>query len=451
MKNSEISFGFVVGTTSLAFVVSQLDVSIVNVALPQIGKSFAADVSTLHWIVDAYTIAVAVLMLSAGGMGDLLGSKRLFQLGLLIFGLASVGCAIAWSPFGLIGFRTLQGMGSAIMIPSSLSILNHTFAGEPALRARAVSFWTAAGGVSIATGPVLGGLLLQVSNWRLIFLVNLPICLVGLLCSIRLKESPKNERRGFDIPGQFIWLLSITAFIAALIEWPHAGANSPLIYGAFMFSSSLFGLFLWREKIAQAPILPLDLFKSSNFKVLIGLGMVLNGTYYGTVFIVSLYLQEVLHYSSLAAGMAFLPLTGGFIISNLTSAKLMEIYGLRVPIVAGLLIYAMGYGCLLIAGPTTPYWKLLVPFLALPLGMGLAVPAMTTGTLATVVPNRSGIASAVLNTLRQAAGAVGVAVFGAMATGGWAAILRAITVGSMMAGVCVLLYTLLVFTHLKNE
>ena len=147
-----LSFGFIVGTASLAFVVSQLDVSIVNIALPQISRSFSAGVSSLQWIVDAYTIAFAVLMLSAGGMSDLLGSKRLFQLGLLVFCIASMGCGISWSPLSLIAFRVLQGMGSAIMIPSSLSILNQSFSHEPQNRARAVALWTAAGGVSIAAG-----------------------------------------------------------------------------------------------------------------------------------------------------------------------------------------------------------------------------------------------------------------------------------------------------------
>ncbi|MDB5087581.1 MAG: transporter, partial [Mucilaginibacter sp.] len=148
-KNT-LSFAFVVGTTSLAFVVSQLDVSIVNIALPQISKSFAADISELQWIVDAYTIAFAVLMLSAGGMGDLLGSKRLFTIGMIVFGVASAGCGLSWSAISLICFRVLQGIGAAIMIPSSLSILKQNFAHDNVKRGRAVALWTAAGGLSIA-------------------------------------------------------------------------------------------------------------------------------------------------------------------------------------------------------------------------------------------------------------------------------------------------------------
>lgn len=450
MKKTKTSFWFIIFTTSLAFVVSQLDVSIVNVAVPQIGRSFSANISTLQWIVDAYTIAFAVLMLSAGGMSDLLGSKRLFQIGLLLFGLASVGCGLAWSPLALIGFRALQGLGSATMIPSSLSILNNTFSAEPKLRARAVAYWTAGGAISIAAGPVVGGLLLNISSWRLIFLVNIPICLAGLLLSAYLPDSQKSKSRGFDVPGQFIWMIALTVFIAAMIEWHTLGPHSPLIYGGIIFSLLMLGLFIWRERVAAAPILPLDLFSSKNFNLFIGLGMSLNWVYYGLVFVLSLYLQQVLHYSAFQAGLAFLPLTGGFLISNLASGFLMERYGIRVPILLGLVVFAFGCVCLLLATAETPYWHLLLPFFGLPFGMGVAVPAMTTGTLATVSANRSGIASAVLNTTRQAAGAVGVAVFGTMAGGGSGSIVKAITQIAIIAAAFMLIYAILVFKSLKE-
>jgi DHA2 family methylenomycin A resistance protein-like MFS transporter len=444
------TFAFIVGTTSLAFVVSQLDVSIVNVALPEIGRSFGARISTLQWVVDAYTIAFAVFMLSAGGLSDLLGAKRLFQLGLLVFTLASAGCGIAWSPLALILFRVVQGMGSAIMIPSSLSILNHSFADDPDERAHAVALWTAAGGVSIAAGPVLGGLLLHVGSWRWIFFVNLPIGLLGLLCSIRLKESGTSEHRGFDIPGQSLWMLALTALIAGIIEWHEAAIGRGYIYGAIAFSIIMLALFLVREKRAASPILPLTLFTSRNFNLLIGLGMILNGSYYGMVFVLSLYLQNVLGYSGLLAGLAFLPLTGSFIISNLVSSTLIRRFGIRIPIVYGLLISTVGFALLVLAKQDAPYWVLLPAFFSLPLGMGTAVPAMTTGVLATVERNRSGIASAVLNTTRQAAGAVGVAVFGAMAVGGPAAIVRAITESALISAGTMLVYFLVIVKNLKN-
>lgn len=450
IKGKALSFGFVVGTASLAFVVSQLDVSIVNIALPQISKSLSAGVSSLQWIVDAYTIAFAVLMLSAGGMSDLLGSKRIFQLGLLVFGLASMGCGLSWSPFSLIVFRVLQGMGSAIMIPSSLSILNQSFSHEPTNRARAVALWTAAGGVSIAAGPILGGILLHFSSWRMIFFVNLPICLFAIICSARLHDNERQPSRGFDLPGQFTWMLALTAFIAAIIEWHHLGGKHPLIYGGIIFSICLLGLFLWIEKKAKSPILPLDLFKVSNFNILIGLGMLLNGAYYGTIFVLSLYLQQVLHYTSLTAGMAFLPLTAGFIISNLISGRVIAKFGTRVPILIGVAVFITGFVFLLIAKADTPYWELFIPFITIPLGMGLAVPAMTTGILSTVDKARSGIASAVLNTTRQAAGAIGVAVFGAMTNGDAQAIVHAIMISAIISAGGLLIYGVLIFKYLKK-
>lgn len=444
------SFGFIVGTASLAFVVSQLDVSIVNVALPQISKSFSAGISALQWIVDAYTIAFAVFMLSAGGMSDLLGSKRIFQLGLLIFGVASLGCGISWSTVSLIGFRVLQGMGSAIMIPSSLSIINHNFSHQPHNRARAVALWTAAGGVAMAAGPILGGLLMHISNWRMIFFVNLPICAAGILCSFKLVTNGRKPNKGFDLPGQFTWMLALTALIASIIEWHHLGPEHPLIYGGVIFSIIALIIFLRIERKAKAPILPLDLFKKSNFNFLVGLGMLFNGAYYGTIFILSLYLQQVLHYSSISAGLGFLPLTAGFILSNLVSSKVMAKFGTRVPILIGVGIFVTGFIMLLIAKDNTPYWQLFIPFFTIPLGMGLAVPAMTTGILSTVDKTRSGIASAVLNTTRQAAGAIGVAVFGAMTNGGASAIVHAISISAIISAGGLLIYGVLIYKYLKT-
>lgn len=444
-------FAFVVGTTSVAFVVSQLDVSIVNIALPEISRSFGVGISALQWIVDAYTIAFAALMLSAGSMGDLLGSKRAFRYGLLVFGIASIGCGLSWNPFSLIGFRALQGIGAAIMIPSSLSILNQAFSHDKSKRARAVAAWTAAGGVSIAAGPILGGFLIHISNWRLIFLVNIPICLIGILLSTRLSESERHPGKGFDIPGQLVWMFALTALIAAIIEWHDLGIRHPFIYGSLLFSVIMTIWFFRIERGAAAPVLPLELFNSSSFNVLIILGIVLNNAYYGTVFVLSLYLQNVLHYSSLAAGLAFLPLTAGFIVSNLVSGRLMARFGTRFPVLLGLLIGTAGFAGLLLVKADTPYWQLFIPFITIPMGMGLSVPAMTTGILASVPKTRSGTASAVLNTTRQAAGAMGVAIFGAMAHGGPSATVHAITLSAAIC-VCSLLCSAgLIFRYLQSS
>lgn len=447
-SGKDLSFGYIVTTTSLAFVVSQLDVSIVNIALPSIANAFSADISSLQWIADAYTVAFAALMLSAGGMSDRLGSRRVFQFGLLLFGLASTGCGLAWNTGSLIAFRALQGIGAATMIPSSLSILNQAFSHQADQRARAVALWTMAGGISIAAGPILGGLFIHFSNWRLIFIVNIPICLVGLLLSARLNESERHPHQGLDIPGQLLWMLALTALIMGIIEWHTLGIHDPLIIGCLLFSGIMMLLFLRLERRSKVPILPLDLFKVPVFNVLLLLGVVVNNAYYGTVFVLSLYLQNVLHYTSVRAGLAFLPLTGGFIISNLLSGKLMAKYGIRMPLLFGALLASAGYAGLLIATTDTPYWLLFIPFVIIPLGMGVAVPAMTTGILSSVEKTRSGTASAILNTTRQAAGAMGVAIFGAMANGGAGPIASAVRLSGMISCGSLLLTAVLIHRYI---
>ncbi len=418
------SFKWTVLVTSLAFVVAQLDVSIVNLALPQIAGAYRAGISTLQWVIDAYTLAFAVLMLSAGSISDRLGSKRIFQIGMIIFGIASAGCALAPNSIYLIIARIIQGIGAAMMIPSSLSLLNQRFAHEPDTRARAVGLWTAAGSAAMAAGPTLGGLLIELANWRFIFLINIPICLAGYLMSFRLVDAQvKVSAKQFDIAGQATWALGITALIATIIEWPRLGFTNPLIIGGLAFSVIMFVIFLIIEKKTHHPMIPLHLFKSGSFNSLLILGAVLNGSYYGSVFILSLYLQKVLHYSSLAAGFAFVPLTVGFVISNVASARVINNYGLWKPILAGLILFAAGFAGLFVAGTSTPYWQLFFPFLIISTGMGLAVPAMINGILSSVDKKLSGTASAILTTARQTAGAIGVAVFGAMAVGSNNAIL----------------------------
>jgi DHA2 family methylenomycin A resistance protein-like MFS transporter len=441
------NFGQVVTITSLAFVVAQLDVSIVNLALPQIADSYQAGISTLQWVVDAYTLAFAVLMLSAGGLSDRLGALRVFQVGILIFGIASAGCGLANSSLTLIAFRVLQGIGAATMIPSSLSLLNQAFAHEPATRARAVGLWTAAGSSAMAAGPLIGGLLMHISNWRFVFYVNIPFCLAGFVLSFKLhKSTVATNSKKFDMAGQLMWMFAATLLIAAIIEWHQYGITNPIIWGGLLLSLIFFASFLMIEKRIAYPILPLHLFKSPRFNVLLILGGVLNGTYYGSVFVISLYLQNVLQYSSVTAGLAFVPLTVGFVITNLMSSKIINRFGFVSSIIGGLLIFALGFAGLFLAKEHTPYWQLFFPFLIMPVGMGMAVPAMTTGILSSVDKSLSGTASAVLNTIRQTGGAIGVAAFGALAAGGPGTILSAIP---LISGVAIALVFLTIYLMLR--
>ncbi|MGF6645275.1 DHA2 family methylenomycin A resistance protein-like MFS transporter [Paraburkholderia sp. GAS82] len=431
----------IVATVSVGFVVTQLDVTIVNIALAKIGGDLHADVTGLQWIVDAYALAFSVLMLSAGVLGDRLGARRMYAVGIVIFALASLACGLAFDATMLVAARALQGIGAAAMLPNSLALLNQACGHDPKLRARAVGLWTAAGAVSIAAGPVIGGLLIAGFGWRSIFLVNLPICAAGLFATFAWVPRPDAtavpnttvpgnaqstaqaapQPRSVDLPGQLLAIVALTAFTGAVIEGRPLGLSHPLVAGGFILAVIAVIAFVTVEARVATPMLPLSLFRKRTFSAAVLFGICVNLTYYGMVFVLSLYLQHVRGYTPLEAGLAFLPLTGGFLASNVLSGWVVGRYGVRVPMICGALTAALGYGLLHLVGATTPLIGLLVPFLLIPSGMGLAVPAMTTAVLASVERQRAGTASAVLNTARQAGGAVGVAAFGALVSGAGAA------------------------------
>ncbi|MFM0193752.1 MFS transporter [Paraburkholderia strydomiana] len=429
------ALGRVLATVSVGFVVTQLDVTIVNIALPEIGANLHANVAGLQWVVDAYTLAFAVLMLSAGALGDRFGARRLYAAGIVLFALASLACGVASGAPMLVAARALQGIGAAAMLPNSLALLNQSYGHDPKLRARAVGLWTAAGAISIAAGPVAGGLLIAAFGWRSIFLVNLPICAAGFLATLLWVPRPEAAvpataraetagpetapptPRGIDPSGQTLAIVALTAFVAAVIEWRPLGLSHPLVAGGFVLAALAGSAFVAVEARASAPMLPLSLFAGRSFSAAVLFGICVNMTYYGMVFVLSLYLQRVRGYTALQAGLAFLPLTGGFLISNVASGWVVGRFGVRVPMIAGAITAGLGYGLLHLVDASTPLIGLLLPFLLIPSGMGLAVPAMTTAVLASAQASRAGTASAVLNTARQAGGAVGVAAFGALASG----------------------------------
>ncbi|VWC54931.1 MFS transporter [Burkholderia lata] len=419
----------VVATVSTGFVVTQLDVTIVNIALAHLAGDLHLPVAGLQWVVDAYTLAFAVLMLSGGALGDRFGARRLYIAGLVLFALASLACGAASAPAMLIAARALQGVGAAAMLPNSLVLLNDACRHDPHLRARAVGWWTAAGSISIAAGPVVGGLLIAAWGWRGIFLVNLPLCAAGLAAAFAwiparraaaTADAPSRSIRALDLRGQFIAIAMLTALTGAVIEWRPLGFTHPVVAGGFALAALAALAFVAVEARTATPMLPLSLFRHRTFSAAVLFGICVNLTYYGTVFVLALYLQRARGESALQAGLAFLPLTGGFLLSNLASGRVVARHGPRAPMLAGALVAALGYGSLHFIDASTPLAVLLVPFLLIPTGMGFAVPAMTTAVLASVAPERAGIASAVLNTARQAGGAMGVAAFGALAGGGGA-------------------------------
>jgi DHA2 family methylenomycin A resistance protein-like MFS transporter len=291
------------------------------------------------------------------------------------------------------------------MLPNSLALLNQSFGHEPKLRARAVGLWTASGAISIAAGPVAGGLLIAAFGWRSIFLVNLPICAAGLLATLLWIPRPQTAQRGapaaargntgatprgIDLTGQCLAIVALTAFVAAVIEWRPLGFAHPLVAGGFVAALLAAGAFLFVEARVARPMLPLSLFGTRTFSAAVLFGICVNLTYYGMVFVLSLYLQRVRGYTPLQAGLAFLPLTGGFLISNVASGWVIGRLGVRVPMILGAITAGLGYGLLHLVDAGTPLIGLLLPFLLIPSGMGLAVPAMTTAVLASTEARRAG-------------------------------------------------------------
>jgi MFS transporter, DHA2 family, methylenomycin A resistance protein len=411
------SVPWIIAASCFAFAVIQLDVTIVNVALSRISEDLRATVTSLQWVVDAYTLGFAALLISAGVVGDRLGSKRVFVTGLAGFAVASSACGLAPGPGFLNAARAIQGIAAALLVPSSLAILNDACAHDPRLRARAIGIWTAAGGVAIAAGPMVGGFLLTGLGWRSIFLVNIPICAVGLGLTLRFVPSTQwgsGERRTFDLPGQVLAIIALTALIGAVIEARPLGPTHPMVLAAGLLAVGVSAAFIAVEARTAFPMLPLRLFRRPGFTPAIVFGVLVNCSYYGIIFVLSLYLQKALGYSTVQAGLAFLPLTGTFIASNIASGWMAGRGGSRVPMILGGLIGASGYALLVRLGSHSTFFDFLPGFFLIPAGIGLAVPAMTTAILSSVERAKSGTASAVLNAARQVGGAIGVATFGAL-------------------------------------
>jgi MFS transporter, DHA2 family, methylenomycin A resistance protein len=414
------SVGWIIAATSFAFAVIQLDVTIVNVALPRISADLGASLAELQWVVDAYTLGFAALLISAGVVSDRWGAKHAFLAGFVGFAAASLACGLAPGPGFLNAARFVQGIGAASLVPSSLAILNTASAHDRRLRARAIGIWTAAGGAAIAAGPVVGGLLLSGMGWRSIFLVNLPICALGLgltLWCVPSTPADKTPSRSLDLPGQALAIVALAALIGTVIEARPLGLTHPMVIAGAFLALGATAAFIAVEARAASPMLPLQFFRLPGFSPAIVFGVLVNCAYYGIIFVLSLYLQRALKYSTIQAGLAFLPLTGTFIVSNIGSGWMVSRMGSRPPMIFGGIIGTVGYSLLYLLGSRSTFMEMLPGYLLIPLGMGLAVPAMTTAILSATDRANSGIASAVLNAARQVGGAIGVAAFGALASG----------------------------------
>lgn len=404
--------------TSLGFVIVQVDVTIVNIALVEIGNKLNANISTLQWVIDAYALVFASLLMACGAIGDRLGYRRMFVWGFVIFSVASQACGVAQTAAQLIASRALQGVGAALIIPNSLALINHACAGNYLARARALGLWSIAGGVAAVGGPIVGGILVDLIGWRSIFLVNLPIGILGIWLTYRFVSNTQtlSQHRSIDLPGQMLAIIALLAMTSSVITAGAIGWTDWKVIAGISLALITCYAFMRVEANREHPMVPLELFRNSRFSAAITTGFLNNLAYYGLIFILSLFFQNTLHYSSLQTGLAFIPLAGATI-SNLIGSRIAAIKGPRLPMILGFLIATAGYGSLFGIDENISYRMMLFPLLLISFGLGLAIPPMTTALLSTVDQAHSGIASAVFTTMRQTGGAIGVAIFGTLVSG----------------------------------
>jgi MFS transporter, DHA2 family, methylenomycin A resistance protein len=413
-SRSPLAAALALAATSLGLGVVQLDITIVNTALSSISTSLGGSGAELQWVVTAYTIAFAAFILTAGALGDRVGAKRIFIGGFAIFTLASLACALAPSAMFLIAARSVQGLAAAILVPNSLTLLNHAYT-DPKARGRAVGLWAAGASVALTAGPLVGGGLIALVGWRAIFLVNLPIGAAGLWLAWRYaEETPRLAQREIDLPGQIAAITALGGLAGALIEGGALGWSHPLVIMGFAGAAVIGLLFVWREARAPQPMLPLSLFRHRMFALTALVGLLFNIAFYGLIFVLSLYFQNVNGWSPFATGLAFVPMMAMVLPANLITASVSERLGAPQTIALACMITAAGCVALLPMASGTSYWAIGAQLIILGGGLGLLVPSLTSTLLGSVEKSRSGIAAGVLNATRQTGSVLGVALFGSL-------------------------------------
>ena len=395
-----------------------LDSNVLNVALPTIGRDLHGHIDSLQWVVNSYTLVFAAFLLTAGGVGDRLGTKGLFLLGVALFTIASVLCGFSPNLDTLIGSRMLQGLGAACLAPGSLSLIAHSYR-DPGERAKAIGIWAGTSGIAFAVGPIVGGVLVEVAGWRSIFFLNLPFGItVFVLTAFFVSRKLRGGTGGIDLPGQVLAIISLLSLTYVLTEGSHLGWSSAPTGSIFGLCLLTTGLFLFRERRIHDPLLPTALFSSTYFSIGNLVGLFYNFGLYGMLFALSLFLQDILKFSAVLTGLAFLPLTvSGALTSALVSGRLASRYGPGPPLAIGLSSSLIGSIILSAVGVHTRYIVMATGLFFFGFGTGMMAPAMTAAVLSETPTEKSGIASAVLNASRQVGGALGVAVVGVLLNG----------------------------------
>jgi EmrB/QacA subfamily drug resistance transporter len=396
----------------MSLVIVGLDNTIVNVALPSIQKELHAPVSGLQWVMDAYTLVLASLLVLAGSTADRVGRRRTFQAGLATFTAGSLLCSLAPSLGWLVVFRIVQAVGGSMLNPVAMSIVVNTFT-DRAQRARAIGVWGAAFGVSLALGPVVGGLLIAAVGWRGIFWVNIPIGVAAIaLTALFVPESKAPHPRRIDPAGQMLVIVILATLVYGIIEGPRHGWSSPEIIGCFCLSAAALVALLIVEPRRAEPLLDLRFFRSAPFSGATLIAICAFAALGGFLFLNTLYLQDELGYSALHAGLLTLPLAAVMVVAAPLSGRIISQRGPRLPLlVAGL---SMTAGGAMLTGLTahTPVGWLLASYVIFGIGNGMVNAPITNTAVSGMPATQAGVAAAIASTSRQVGTSLGVAVVG---------------------------------------
>jgi EmrB/QacA subfamily drug resistance transporter len=402
----------ILGICCMSLLLVGMDVTIVNVALPAMQRDLHAGMAGLQWVMDAYTLVVASLLMLSGSMSDRFGRRRVFQIGLTLFCAGSLLCSMAHSIGQLIAFRAVQGLGASMLNPVALSIVANVFK-DPKERARAVGIWGAVGGLAFALGPLLGGALTQAVGWRSIFWINLPPGILAVvLAALFVPESKAPRARAFDPVGQLLVFVGLTALTYAVIDGTHDGWSSRLILGLFLASGASLAGFLLYEPRRSHPLVDLRFFRSVPFSSAFVLGLCSFASFAGFLFLNALYLQQVRGFSAFHTGLCTLPLAILMTLSSPLSGRMVAQYGTRPSLLVAGGGFLLGTFLLTTLSVHTPILLLLAAYALFGVGLGMVNPAITNNAVAGMPLSQAGVAAAIASTSRQVGAALGVAAAG---------------------------------------
>jgi EmrB/QacA subfamily drug resistance transporter len=402
------------GAMCFALFMIMLDNTVVNVALPSIERDLGSSLSSLEWIINGYTLAFAVFLATGGRLGDIFGRRLTFLIGVVLFSVSSATAGFAPDTTWLVGSRVVQGIGGALMMPATLSIVTNAFPASE--RGKAIGTWAGVSALALAIGPVLGGFLTEAVTWRAIFFINLPVGIGAVIATLFAVRESRDHTVGreVDYAGVATLTVSLTALVLALIEGNAWGWGSTSVLGLLAGSIVMMGVFILVELRVKAPMVEFRLFASRNFVGSNIIALIVTFAMLAQFFFLALYMQNILGYSPLQAGIRFLPATLMIVTIAPIAGRLTDKIGPRIPISVGLTLVSGAMFWLTQIGPSTTYGDLLPSFFLMGVGMALVMSPMSTAAMNAVANAKAGIASGILSMNRMIGGTLGVAVIGAV-------------------------------------